>query len=121
MSKRNFMKAAAGITAALAAASLVGKANASGLGPVLAIISHPVKDYAAWRKVYDSAEPLRQQAGITGAEVFRDPKDEKLLTIIHRFPTLDAAQGFLGNPDLKDAMMKAGVSAPPTVTVAAAV
>ena len=120
MSKRDFLKAATGLAAVAAAATLVGTAQAADLGPVLAIVSHPVKDYAAWRVVYDSVEALRQKAGVTGAEVFHDPKDPNLVVVIHRFPTIDALQGFLNDPALKEAMMKGGVMAPPTVTVAVA-
>ena len=63
-------------------------------GPVLALISHPVKDFAAWRAVYDSAEPIRQKAGVTAAEVFRDPKDPNAVLIIHRFASVAAMQSF---------------------------
>lgn len=91
------------------------------MGPVLAVVSHPVKDYAVWRTVYDSAETIRQKAGVTGAEVFRDLKDPNSMVIIHRFPNLDAAQRFLGDPALKAAMEKGGVTAPPTAIMAVAV
>ena len=121
MSKRNFLKAAAGLGATAIAATFVDKAQAAEKGPVLAVISHPVKDYAAWRVVYDSAEPIRQKAGVTGAEVFHGPKDPKMIVIIHRFPTVEAAQAFLGDPGLKEAMMKGGVTAPPTAIIAVAV
>jgi quinol monooxygenase YgiN len=110
---------AAGASAALLAAHGAGTAlGQSATGPVLAVISHPVVDYAAWRPAYDSAEPIRQKAGITGAEVLRDPDDPNQLVIIHRFETVDAAQGFLSDPDLKMAMTKGDVSAPPTVILA---
>ena len=121
MSKRNFIKAAAGVAATVVTAGLVGKAQAAAMGPVLAVVSHPVKDYAAWRVVYDSAEPIRQKAGVTGAEVFHDPKDPNMMVIIHRFPSLEAVTAFLGDPGLKEDMMKGGVTAPPTATIAVAV
>ncbi len=118
MKKRDMFIAAAAATAAVVA----GKAaNAAAMGPVLAVISHPVKDYAVWKAVYDSAEAIRQKAGVTGAEVFHDPKDPNMMVIIHRFPTLDAMQAFLGDPNLKAAMDKAGVLAAPTALVGVAV
>ena len=89
-------------------------------GPVLAVISHPVKDYAAWRAIYESAEPIRQKAGVTAAEVFRDPKDPNAIVIIHRFPSVAAMQAFLGDPALKSAMATGGVLAPPTAVVGVA-
>ena len=101
--------------------SNIMKAAARTLGPVLAVVSHPVKDYAVWRTVYDSAEPIRQKAGVTGAEVFHDPKNPNMMIIIHRFPSLETAQSFLGDPGLKAAMEKGGVTAPPTAIIAVAV
>lgn len=122
MFKREFIKgAAAAATAAVLVASIGSKAQAETIGPVIAVISHPVKDYAAWRVVYDSAEPIRQKAGVTGAEVFHDPKDPTMVVVIHRFPTLEAAESFLGNPGLKEAMQKGGVTAAPTVVLGVAV
>ncbi len=121
MSKRDFMKAAAGVAATVVASGLVGKAQAAAIGPVLAVISHPVKDYAIWRAVYDSAGPVRDKAGVTGAEVFHDPKNPNMMVIIHRFPSLEAAQAFLGDPGLKAAMEKGGVTAAPTVVMGVAV
>lgn len=120
MSKRKFMKTAAGAAAIIATGGLVNKAQAA-MGPVLAVVSHPVKEYAAWRAVYDSAEPIRKKAGVTGAEVFHDPKDSNMMVIIHRFPSLEAAQAFLSDPGLKAAMEKGGVTAAPTVVMGVAV
>jgi quinol monooxygenase YgiN len=121
MDRRNVIKAAAGVAVTLPTIVVAKQASAAGMGPVLAVISHPVKDYATWRAVYDSAEALRQKAGITGAEVFRDLKDPNKMVIIHRFPTAEAAQAFLNDPGLKEAMTKGGVTAPPSVILAVAV
>ena len=90
------------------------------VGKVLAVISHPVKDFATWKVAYDGAEAIRQKAGVTGAEVFKDPADSNKMVIIHRFATLEAAHTFLGDPALKEAMMKGGVTAPPSVIMAVA-
>jgi len=67
MKKRNLIKAAVVATAALIVAAIANKAIATDLGSMLAVISHPVKDYAAWRVIYDSAEPIRQKAGVTAS------------------------------------------------------
>jgi quinol monooxygenase YgiN len=93
-------------------------ANAVGSGPVLAVISHTVKDYAAWLPVYVGAESIRAKAGVTGAEVFRDPGDPNKLTIIHRFETTAAANAFLSDPALKAAMTKGGVIGTPVTIIA---
>ena len=121
MERPYLLKTVAGAAAALPAILFAGKAAAASAGPVLAVISHPVKDYTAWRVAYDGAEPIRQKAGVTGAEVFHDPKDPNMIVIIHRFPSLEAVQGFLSDPALKDAMSKGGVLAPPSAIIAVAV
>jgi hypothetical protein len=82
-------------------------------GPVLAVVSHPVADYAARRVVYDAGQSARDAMGVTGAEVFVDPANPSLVVVIHRFPSIEAANGFLQHPALKDAMTRAGVTAPP--------
>jgi quinol monooxygenase YgiN len=87
---------------------------------VLAVISHPVADLAAWRVVYDAVQPVRDAAGVTGAEVFVDATNPSLVVILHRFATMEAAQGFLNHPDLAAAMQRGGVTAPPTIIFASA-
>lgn len=63
---------------------------------------------------------MRDKAGVTGAEAFVDPKDGNAVTITIRFPSLEAAQGFFGDPGLKDAMMKSGVEGAHSITVVVA-
>ncbi|MBA3912062.1 MAG: cyclase [Rhodobacter sp.] len=87
---------------------------------MLAVVSHPVADFAAWRVVYDEAQPVRDAAGVTGAEVFVDAANPSMVVIIHRFPSIEAAQGFFQNPDLAAAMKRGGVTAPPTILLASA-
>lgn len=81
------------------------------------LIRHQVNDYAAWRSVYDSVEPLRQRFGCTAAEVHRDPTDLNDVFVVHRFPTVEQAQGFAGSDELKNAMGNAGVVGPPRIEI----
>lgn len=87
-------------------------------GPVLAVVNHPVADYAAWRVIYDKGQSARDAMGVTGAEVFVDPANPSMVVEIHRFPSVEAANQFLQHPALKDAMTRAGVTAPPTIILA---
>jgi quinol monooxygenase YgiN len=87
-------------------------------GPVLAVISQPVADYAAWRVIYDAGQPARDTMGVTGAEVFVDPANPSMVVVIHRFPSVEAANEFLQHPAFKDAMTRAGVTAPPMIILA---
>ena len=120
MNRRQLATAAIAGTAALTAGLISRPAVAGDLGPVLAVVSHPVKDFAAWKVVYDEAGPIRDQAGVTGAEVFTDAADPLMVVVIHRFPSVEAANAFLGNPDLAAAMERGGVTAKPTVVLAVA-
>ena len=120
MNRRDILKTSAGLATLLPCGLLANRATAGDMGKVLVVISHPVKAFAEWKVVYDSVEPMRQKAGVTGAEVFQDPGDPNKVVVIHRFPSLEAAQAFMGDPGLKDAMMQGGVTAPPAVIMAVA-
>ncbi len=82
------------------------------------IARHQVEDYSAWRAVYDSVEGVRQQYGCEGAEVMVDPGDKNDVFVLHRFPTLEAAQAFAGSSELREAMHSAGVTGAPRIEIA---
>jgi hypothetical protein len=86
------------------------------MGATLAV-RHTVADYAAWRPVYDSLEPLRAEYGCTGQRVSRDPSDANDLFITHDFPTVEQAAGFANDPKLKDGMQSAGVTSAPRIEI----
>ena len=83
------------------------------------IVRHQVQDYSAWRTVYDSVEDLRQQYSCSGTEVMTAPDDKTDLFVIHRFPSIEAAQAFAGSSELKEAMGRAGVTGAPRIEIAA--
>lgn len=86
-------------------------------GDVIAIASHRVADYATWRAVYDAGRDLRSRSGVTGAEVFVDPKDPNAVVVLTRFASLAALQAFAANPELAEAMKQGGVILPRSITV----
>jgi hypothetical protein len=96
------------------------KKDAARKGPVTVIVTHAVKEYASWRKVYDADEPNRKTMGFKVWGVYADAKDPNLVTIIGTFPTAAAVDGFMSSPKLKDAMESAGVIGKPDVKVLAA-
>ena len=116
----SFAFAGAAAMATYYGAPSAASAQDAPLGPVLAVVTHPVADYAAWRVVYDEASVVRDAAGVTGAEVFIDAANPLMMVILHRFPSMEAAQGFFNNPDLAAAMTRGGVTAAPTVIFATA-
>ena len=94
-----------------------GKSHGS---PVTVIVTHAVKEYASWRKVYDADEPNRKAMGFKVWGVYADTKDPNMVTIIGTFPSASAVEAFMGSPKLKEAMEKAGVVGKPDVKVLAA-
>jgi hypothetical protein len=83
----------------------------------LSIVRHPVSDYAAWRTVYDEVQPLRDKHGVSAASVLHDPTNPNDVTVLHWFPSVGEAQAFAADPALKDAMARAGVTAPPRIEI----
>lgn len=83
----------------------------------LCIVRHSVSDYDKWRTVYEEVQPLRDQHGVTNADILQDPADPNQVTVLNWFPSLDQAQAFVGDPELKDAMARATVSAPPRIEI----
>jgi quinol monooxygenase YgiN len=87
------------------------------MAKALSIVKHPVGDFAAWRKVYDEVQPLRDKHGVTAADVLQDPADPNSVTVLHWFPSADQAQAFASDPGLKDAMATAGVTGAPRIEI----
>ena len=88
------------------------------MSTAILIVRHQVQDYGAWRAVYDSLEDLRQQYSCSGAEVMTAPDSKNDVFVIHRFPSLEAAQAFAGSSELKEAMGRAGVTGAPRIEIA---
>jgi len=80
------------------------------------LIQHQVKDFAAWKKVFDSSIDLRKSFGELSAQVYRDASDPNKITTINKWNTIANAQKFAHSPELKAAMEKAGVVGAPIVS-----
>lgn len=78
-------------------------------------VRHTVGDYAAWRRVYDEADALRREAGVTSHGVYQRLDAPNDITVYHEFATLEAARAFLDRPELQVAMQRAGVQGAPEV------
>lgn len=80
-------------------------------------VRHHVRDYAAWRTVYDEVESLRAQHGCTAQRVMRLPEDGNELFITRDFPTAKQAGSFAQDPALREAMVRAGVEVAPRIEI----
>jgi hypothetical protein len=92
-------------------------AGKSAGGKVTVLISHEVKDYAAWRKVFDADMLNREKGGFHVTGVYADAKNLNLVTVMGEFPSAATVDAFIKNPKLKEAMEKGGVMGRPDVKV----
>ena len=82
------------------------------------LVQHEVKDFSAWRDVFDSVNDLRAQQGEKSAQVFTNADNPNMITTIFEWDTFENAERYFFNtPELKSAMQEAGVLGPPTITM----
>lgn len=79
------------------------------------LVTHPVAEFSAWKKIYDSVDALRRDAGIVGAAVNQTLDDPNQVVVYHQAETEEALARFSSSPELKAAMKAGGVSAPPQI------
>ena len=82
------------------------------------IASHPVRDFATWKSLFDQFEPIRKDGGERSAVVLRHSDDPNMVTVINTWETIETAKAFFNREELKSAMGEAGVTAPPTFVFA---
>ena len=80
------------------------------------LVQHKVKDFAEWKKVFDSAVGMRKSSGELSVQVLRDASDPNSLTLVNKWDSLENAQKFAHSPELQAAMEKAGVMGAPNVS-----
>ena len=73
------------------------------------LVHHNVADYDAWKQVYDSVRDLQRAGGVRQHAVLRPADDPAKVVVVHTFDSLEAAQAFFDNPELKAAMGNGGV------------
>ena len=80
------------------------------------LVQHTVKDFANWKKVYDSQADFRKSSGELSDQVYRDASDPNKLILVFKWNSVANAQKFAQSPDLRAAMENAGVDGAPSVT-----
>ncbi|MEM1415235.1 MAG: hypothetical protein AAGH15_10055 [Myxococcota bacterium] len=78
-----------------------------------AIIRHKVRDYAAWRRIYDADAERREVEG-QGAWVMVSEKDPSDVAVIIHVNRLEDAKRFMFD-ELGPKMREAGVAEPPRI------
>ncbi len=59
------------------------------------IVTHPVKDFGAWKIVFDEFEQLRKEAGELTAVVLRHADDPNVVSVLNTWTRVDAAKTFI--------------------------
>ena len=78
-------------------------------------VRHPVSDFSQWKQAYDDFDAERRGMGVRAHAVFQGVSDANDVTLWHDFEDMEAAEGFLGSPRLKEVMETAGVAGEPTI------
>ena len=77
----------------------------------IAVVTHKVNDFAAWKKVYDTFRGTQKESGVRNHQVLRASDDPNTVLVTHSFDTLALAQKFFSSAPLKKAMTDGGVDA----------
>ena len=85
------------------------------------IVQHRVRDYDAWKPVFDEHEEVRRQHGAVGHELYRSIDDRNQVMVVNHFPSREQAEAFASDPSLREAMERGGVVSEPHITWADAV
>ena len=81
------------------------------------IVTHEVKNYSDWRKVYDADEVNRLKVGIKMSGVFQSVDNPNMITLIGEAPSVETLTSFMADPNLKAAMEQGGVIGIPDVKI----
>jgi hypothetical protein len=74
-------------------------------------VNHQVEDYDRWKAVFDTLPT--KDGGASFHRVNRDVDNPNIITVVAGWANVDDARAFTHDPDLKDAMRRAGVTSSP--------
>ena len=80
---------------------------------IVVAVQHAVKDYDRWKAAFDAFPPTA--GGAKFARVNRSVSDENSIAVVCGFDSIETAEGFLNNPELKTKMIEAGVIGEPRI------
>ena len=83
---------------------------------MIIIVQHTVRDYDAWKPVFDDHEAVRRHHGATGHEIYRGLDDPNEVTVVNHFPSREQAEAFAADRSLPEAMERGGVIGEPRIT-----
>lgn len=67
------------------------------------VIQHPVRDFQAWKRAFDSDPAGRAKNGVTRHAIYRPRDDPNYVIVSLEFASREQAQRFLDLPSLRQA------------------
>lgn len=78
-------------------------------------VRHKVKDYEAWKSVFDSVSDLRRRNGEKAYQILRQDNGSSEIFAMFKWDSMDNARKYASSPELKAAMDRAGVVGKPDI------
>jgi len=83
---------------------------------MILIVQHTVRDYDAWKPVFDEHESVRAKYGCLGHTIYRDADKPNDVTVLFRYESRERADEFMRDPSLREVMERGGVISEPRAT-----
>jgi quinol monooxygenase YgiN len=80
-------------------------------------VQHKVKDYDAWKSVFDKFIDTRRASGEKSYQILHPDNDPNNLVLLFEWDNGKNAHNFIKSPELKQAMLRAGVTEEPKAYV----
>lgn len=84
---------------------------------VYVYLRHKVKDFDAWKPLFDNDYASRKNFGIEVKKLFRSVSDRNDVHVLFSAPTEESVRQMISRPELKDLMMNAGVVSEPEISI----
>ena len=81
------------------------------------VLTHEVKSFPEWKKVYDADEDNRTRSGLQINGLYQSTDNPNLVTLIGEAPSVEALKSFMSNPALRAGMERGGVIGMPEVKI----
>jgi antibiotic biosynthesis monooxygenase (ABM) superfamily enzyme len=78
-------------------------------------VRHSVKDYEAWKSVFDSVSDLRKRNGEKAYQILRQGNGSNEIFAMFKWDSMDNARKYASSPELREAMERAGVVGKPDI------
>jgi hypothetical protein len=78
-------------------------------------VRHDVREYDAWRRVYDAFAAQHQAHGVRAEAVYQSVDNPNDVTVTNDFEDIEIARAFLESSEVRDTIQDAGVVGEPQV------